>query len=270
MKKQVTKNNYKYIYGPVPSWRLGRSLGVDPLSAKDKICTFDCSYCQLGKTKVYSSARKIFVPTDDIIEEIKALPKIEIDYITISGRGEPTLALNLGELISAIKKIRKEKVAVITNSSLLSRQDVVAELCQADLIVAKLDAPNSGVFNIINNPLQTITFSEILSALQRFARVYKGKLALQCMFLEENKRYVNIISRLANNMRPDEIELNTPLRPCAVKPLARAELNKIKEYFLQSCNKAINIVSVYDAKKVKTTPISDKDTLKRRGKYKNI
>lgn len=266
MNKKITKKNYKYIYGPVPSWRLGRSLGVDPISAREKICTFDCRYCQLGRTKLYSAERKIFVPTEAILKEIKELPDIAIDYITISGRGEPTLALNLGELIREIKKIRKEKVAVITNSSLLNRKDVEADLCEADLVVAKLDAPNSGVFNLINKPLRTITFSETLKSLQRFARVYKGKLALQCMFIEENKRYVNIIARLANNMRPDEIEINTPLRSCAVTPLSRPELNKIKEYFLNFCNEAINIISVYEVKKIKTTPISGKDTLKRRGK----
>jgi len=96
---------YKYIYGPVDSWRLGRSLGVDLISRDDKICTFDCVYCQVGKIATFSDRREVFVPTEEIIGEIKSLPSLEIDYVTFSGRGEPTLAENLGEVIREIKKM---------------------------------------------------------------------------------------------------------------------------------------------------------------------
>ena len=109
----MTKQKFKYIYGPVSSWRLGRSLGVDPLSQKNKICTFDCIYCQVGRAKPSQVQRKIYVPTKDIIQEIKNLPKIKADYITFSGKGEPTLAKNLGILIKQIKKIRKAEVKKI-------------------------------------------------------------------------------------------------------------------------------------------------------------
>ena len=94
---------FKYIYGPVASWRLGRSLGVDAISQKEKQCSFDCVYCQIGRAKPIARRRKIFVPTEDILDELKRLPRVPLDYITFSGMGEPTLAKNIGELIIKIK-----------------------------------------------------------------------------------------------------------------------------------------------------------------------
>ncbi|MBU1007000.1 MAG: radical SAM protein [Candidatus Omnitrophica bacterium] len=154
--------DFKYIYGPVPSWRLGSSLGVDPISQTGKVCTFDCLYCQLGKTKIFTGERKIYVPVTKIIEELDLLPQVQIDYITFSGRGEPTLAGNLGRMIKAIKKIRKEKIAVLTNSSLLNRRDVQEDLLPADFVVAKLDADSQKVFDIVDKPMEAIKFDAIL------------------------------------------------------------------------------------------------------------
>jgi len=135
------KPNYKYIYGPVPSWRLGNSLGIDLLSQKNKICNFDYGYCQLKSTSYYTDERKQYVKTEDIIAEIRQLPvNVEIDYLTFSGRGESTLAANLGEAITAVKNLRSEPVAVLTNSALIDREDVRRDLSHADFVVAKLDA----------------------------------------------------------------------------------------------------------------------------------
>ena len=106
MKRQ--KGKFKYIYGPVSSWRLGSSLGVDLLSGREKLCSFDCIYCQLGEIKTHTAQRRLYVPTKKVIAEIKTLPNIHVDYIAFSGRGEPTLAVNLGRTIKAIKKLRKE------------------------------------------------------------------------------------------------------------------------------------------------------------------
>ncbi|MCK5584343.1 MAG: radical SAM protein, partial [Elusimicrobiales bacterium] len=136
---------FKYIFGPVPSWRLGSSLGVDLISGTRKTCSFDCVYCQVGRTLKLSSRREVFVKKSEILKEIKSLPKAKIDYITFSGMGEPTLAKNLGELIKAVKKVRPEKVAVLTNSSVLNRKDVRDELMEADFVIAKLDASNQKI-----------------------------------------------------------------------------------------------------------------------------
>jgi len=257
----MQKKDLKYIYGPVPSWRLGSSLGIDPISDREKICTFDCVYCQLGRTYNFAFQRKIFVPVNEIIDEINSLPYIEIDYITFSGRGEPTLAKNLGEMVKAIRKIRKEKIAVITNSSLMYMDDVIEDLLLADFVLAKLDAYSEKSLEIVNRPIKQITFNAILDGIKKFRSKYGGKLALQIMFIKENQNNAKEISEIAKEINPDEIQINTPLRPCNSKPLSKKEIDKIKGYF-----KDMNTISVYDGKIKKVEPISTEDTLKRRGK----
>lgn len=251
----------KYIYGPVYSWRLGCSLGVDPVSARDKICTFDCIYCQLGETRIFTIERKVFVPTARIIKEIKSLPPVKIDYITFSGGGEPTLAKNLGEIIREVRKIRKERIAILTNSSLMYRKDVQEDLSLADFVVAKLDAHLQDLFFKVNQPIKTIKFNKIIKGIKQFKRNFCGRLALQIMFVKENKRYAKDIAKIVSRINPDEVQINTPLRPCAVRPLSKKDLDVIKRYF-----KDINYISVYESKKKKVKPIGRKATLRRRTK----
>ena len=248
----------KYIYGPVPSWRLGRSLGVDLISG-EKTCTFDCNYCQLGKTVRHIIKRGIFVPTSAIVKELESLPELEIDYITLSGTGEPTLAANLGEVISEIKKRFKQPVAVLTNSSLMHERQVRRELGLADLVVAKLDAPNEELFRTINRPTNGITLSLVISGIKRFQEEYPGKLALQIMFVPQNKDHAADIAVLAKEIKPVEVEVNTPLRPCPVKPLPPEEISKIKELF-----KPLKVYSVYDVERPETKPMDEIETKKRR------
>ena len=257
----MKKKNLKYIYGPVPSWRLGSSLGIDPISDREKICTFDCVYCQIGQTYKFANERKVFVPVNEIVDEISSLPDIQIDYVTFSGRGEPTLAKNLGKMIESVKAIRKEKIAVITNSSLIYRDDVVEDLLSADFVLAKLDAHSQKLLETINRPIKQITFDKILDGIKQFKSGYKGKLALQIMFISENKKNAKEISEIVKEINPDEVQINTPLRPCESKPLSKSEIDEIKEYF-----KDMNTISVYDAEKKQVEPISTEDTLKRRGK----
>ncbi|MFH1877882.1 MAG: radical SAM protein [Candidatus Omnitrophota bacterium] len=257
----MTERKYKYIYGPVPSWRLGSSLGIDPLSRGEKVCTFDCSYCQIGKTDFLTDKRDEFARVSDVVEEIYSLPRLEIDYITFSGAGEPTLAKNLGQMIRALKKIRGEKIAVLTNSSLMHRNDVQEDLFAADFIVAKLDASTQSIFEVVNKPISTVKIDAIIKAIKDFKSCYSGRLALQIMFVEENKKTAKEIANIAREIKPDEVQLNTPLRPCGIKPVSKLEMDIIKEYFV-----GLSVLSVYDAKKKAVRPISSDDTLKRRGK----
>ena len=258
MKKLKRRN--KYIYGPVSSWRLGCSLGIDLISCKEKICTFDCVYCQLGRTKAFKKKREEFVWTEKVIDEIKGLPSVKIDYITFSGSGEPTLAKNLREVISRVRKIRKEKIAVITNSSLIYRKDVQDALRLADFVMLKLDACSEDLFIRINKPLKGITFDKILKGMKQFRSRYRGKLALQIMFIGENSIYAKDLARIAKEIAPDEVQINTPLRQCAVMPLSKKETDIIKR-----CFSGMNISYVYEGEKKKTTAFNKKDTLKRRG-----
>ena len=167
----MKKNKLKYIYGPVSSWRLGTSLGIDILSQKDKICNFDCLYCQVGKNLYYRKKRKVFISTKEIIKELKKVPKIKIDYITFSGRGEPTLAKNLGNIIKAIKKIRKEPIAVLTNGATINRKDIRNELSIADFVAIKLDAFSQKSLNEMNKPAKGINLDNILKGLKTFKKM---------------------------------------------------------------------------------------------------
>ena len=140
------------VYGPVPSWRLGRSLGIDVVSTSINICSFDCTYCQLGKTVRSVARRRQFVELEELAESIEKVRDVAIDYATFSGIAEPTIASNLGEAIKLVKSILKVPVAVLTNSSLIPRDDVREELSLADVVVAKLDAPDEALFRKINRP----------------------------------------------------------------------------------------------------------------------
>jgi len=259
---------FKYVYGPVPSWRLGASLGIDPVSRGRKVCSFDCVYCQIGKTGFFTNERRKFIETREIIGELVRLPLLKIDYVTFAGAGEPTLAKNLGDMIKVIRKIRKEKIAVITNSSLFSDESVKEDLMLTDFVIAKLDAPTQAVFKKVNQPMQGMNIKRIVDSIKTFQQTYKKKLALQIMFIEQNKEYAQEIAQVAKEIKPDEIQINTPLRPCKVKPLAMEDVVKIKDHFISAC-KGISIVSVYDQRVLKDiASISDEDTLKRRGKVK--
>ncbi len=249
----------KVIYGPVASWRLGRSLGVDMVSQAEKTCSFDCVYCQLGPTRRLTRERRVFVPVAKLQEEMERLPSLEVDYVTFSGTAEPTLAANLGEAILAVRQRLSAPVAVLTNSSFMSDSEVRGALALADKVVAKLDAPSWELLHIVNRPAPGITFEGILDGLGRFREEYQGVFALQMMFYEGNRGYAGALADLARELDPDEIEVNTPLRPCAVEPLAREEMAEIMEHFSD-----LPAISVYEAERPSVEPLDRKETLRRR------
>ncbi|MDP8259955.1 MAG: radical SAM protein [Candidatus Gygaella obscura] len=261
----MKQKDFKYIYGPVSSWRLGRSLGVDPIGTSGKICSFNCIYCQIGKTTKLSNKREVFVDTKKLIKEISLVPHKGIDYITFSGMGEPTLAKNLKTLIKKIQKIRKEKIAVITNSTLISKKSVRDDLLSADFVIAKLDAPNESIYSKINRPFGLIKLDGIVKGLKDFRKVFKKRLAIQIMFTVVNKDFAYELASLVNSINPDEVQINTPLRPSKTKPLSRPQIERISKVFVKIC-KDIRVVSVYKSAKKKVISISQPDTIRRRGK----
>ncbi len=176
------------IYGPVPSWRLGRSLGIDLLSTRGKTCSFDCVYCQLGRTIHSLDEPKEFVPVSKLVSELEQVRGVQADYATFSGVGEPTLASNLGQAIEIVKSGLGVPVAVLTNSSLMPREDVRQGLAKADSVVAKLDAPTEELFHTINKPVIDYSLTEVLEGIRRFRLEFGGKLAVQMMFIEANRQ----------------------------------------------------------------------------------
>lgn len=235
---------------------------MDPLSQQEKICTFDCSYCQIGETRLFNSGRKKFVSTEAIAREISALPRnLKIDYITFSANGEPTLASNLGEMIKRIRKIRGEKIAVITNASLINKSDVQDDLMLADFVILKLDANAEDLFTTINRPDPGIRFGDIIKGIKRFSGAYKGRLALQIMFIGKNKSYAKEIAKMTKKLGVKEVQLNTPLRECPEKPLSKSEMSAIRKHF-----KGLKVSYVYGVRKKHVKPIDEKELEKRHGR----
>lgn len=250
------------IYGPVASWRLGRSLGIDLLNTRKKACSFNCVYCQLGETDQFIVEPREFVSLEQLTSEIELLNPIKADYATFSGMGEPTLASNLGEAIEFARSNLDLPIAVLTNSALMFREDVRQRLVHADTVVAKLDVPNGELLATVNRPAPGLHFDQLKDGLRLFRGKYKGKLALQIMFIEANKDYALEIAALARQISPDEVQIDTPLRPCAVRPLPPKSIAEIKQKFTNF----ENVVTVYEARKYKVLPLDLAETLRRRPK----
>jgi len=250
------------IYGPVPSWRLGRSLGIDLLSQKAKTCNFNCIYCQLGETVNPVTQRGEFVSLAQLSEELKEVRGIAADYVTFSGTGEPTLASNLGQAIEIAKSTLNLPVAVLTNSSLMPRKDVRHDLAKADVVVAEVDAHTQELFRQINRPVTVLLLTDIVDGIQLLRREFKGKLCLEIMFIERNKNFAGEIAQVVRLLSPDQVQLNTPLRPCAIKPLTPAQMSFIKSEFVHLGD----VITVYEASRPEVTPLNLKETLRRRPK----
>ena len=262
------------IYGPVPSWRLGRSLGVDLLPMGGKTCSFNCIYCQLGRTTNFTTERMEFISLAQLAEELNAIAASTLslrgasvtkqsliaDYVTFSGMGEPTLASNLGQAIELAKSILPLPVAVLTNSSLISREDVRHDLAKADVVVAKIDAHSQELFAQINRPIAGLLLGDIVEGIKLFRREFRGKLCLQIMFIEANKDFAPEIAKVARSLLPDEVQLNTPLRPCPVSPLSLSEMASIKDKF----DDLRNVMTVYEVSRPEVTPLNLGETLRRR------
>jgi wyosine [tRNA(Phe)-imidazoG37] synthetase (radical SAM superfamily) len=206
----------KFLYGPVPSRRLGRSLGIDVVPYK--VCTYDCIYCHVGRTTDKTVERKEYVPLDAVVAELDCRREAldGADYITIAGSGEPTLYARLGELIRAVKTRTRTPVAVITNGSLLWDRSVQKDLQQADLVIPSLDAGNAAMFQHVNRPHPAISFDLMVKGLIEFRSVFKNSLWLEVLLVggvtgiaSEVRMLADIISQI----RPDKVQVNTVVRP---------------------------------------------------------
>lgn len=203
-----------YVFGPVPSRRLGRSLGIDLTPAKT--CTYDCIYCQLGRTTCKTQERRDWVPLDAICEQLAARLPSQPDYITLGGSGEPTLHAGIGPLIDQIKAMTRVPVAVLTNGSLFWQAELRRQLMKADLVIPSLDAGDRRSFQRINRPLPSIRFSQLLEGLQVFREQFRGEYWLEVMLLNgltDQPGPLVDIARCVDRIRPDRVQLNTATRP---------------------------------------------------------
>jgi wyosine [tRNA(Phe)-imidazoG37] synthetase (radical SAM superfamily) len=231
----------RYVYGPVPSRRLGFSLGIDLVPYKT--CSLDCIYCQLGRTTQKSMERRIYTQKDNVCGEVQeALSKTQrIDYITFSGSGEPTLNSDIGAVIREIKKITTLPVAVLTNGTLLFREDVQKDLVEADVVCPSLDAASQEMFEKINRPHPVLHADSIINGLERFRELYKGQIWMEVMLIKNYNDNTEELSRIKNSLsrvQPDRIYLNTVIRPPSeiyAKALSSDEMMTVKNYFDNHC-----------------------------------
>jgi len=226
----------RFIYGPVPSRRLGVSLGVDLLPRKT--CSYDCIYCQLGRTTNKTVKRDVYLPIEPIIGEIEEfLSSMDspIDYITFSGSGEPTLHSQIGQLIGEIKKRTSTRVAVLTNGSLLFMDEVKRDLSQADLVVPSLDAVSRTVYEAINRPEDSLEIDRVIQGIIDFRERFRGQIWVEILFcrgINDEQREIARMKEVLERINPDRIQLNTVYRPPAedfASPLAEEGLTEIKE-----------------------------------------
>jgi wyosine [tRNA(Phe)-imidazoG37] synthetase (radical SAM superfamily) len=226
------------VFGPVPSRRLGRSLGIDLVPLKT--CTYNCIYCQHGRTLHQTLERKPYISGEVVIRQLKdklsALSTLP-HYITFSGSGEPTLSSQIGWVIGEVNRMTSVPVAVLTNGSLLHLESVREALLGADLVIPSLDAASPVLFRSINRPHPSLRLSQVLRGLQEFRREYPGQIWLEVMFCGGFNDEPGEIKRLREEIEkigPDRIQLNTVIRPPAEEfayPLSQERMEEIRDLF---------------------------------------
>jgi wyosine [tRNA(Phe)-imidazoG37] synthetase (radical SAM superfamily) len=240
---------YQYLYGPVPSRRLGRSLGIDLVP--HKVCTYDCIYCQIGNTTDKTLVRKEYVPVKEVLEEVRRFLREEtssIDHLSLSGSGEPTLHSQIRSIIEGIKAITSIPIAVITNGSLFYEEEVRKDLLGADIVLPSLDAVSSEVFMIINRPCSGISIEKVIEGMVEFRKVYKGQIWLEILFckgVNDSKEELLKMKKVVDRIQPDRIHLNTVVRPPSEKwvaPLNQKEMEEIQAFFGEKAS----IISEFD------------------------
>ena len=245
---------YKYIFGPVPSRRLGMSLGVDLVPKK--VCSLNCVYCEVGKTTNLTLQRKEYVPIDIVKEELNHYFKNnpDPDYVTFSGSGEPTLNSRIGDVIDFIKHIKPNlPVAVLTNGTLLYDAEVRQELLNADLVLPSLDAVTDKVFKKINRPHKDLELKSYIDGLISFRREFQKKIWLEVFILpgyNDNLEELVLLKEIIKKINPDEVQINTLDRPGTVDNLKGADYNELQDILKIFNMQNVKIISsISEAKK---------------------
>ncbi|MBN1393160.1 MAG: radical SAM protein [Sedimentisphaerales bacterium] len=237
-----------------------------------KICTLDCVYCQLGKTTQKTLQRGDFVPVEEILAELKGrlAAGLEADFLTIGGSGEPILHSRLGEIIDGIKKITDIPVAILTNGTLLYKQDVRADCAKADVVLPSLDAADEQTFQRINRPTSGLTIEQLISGLCDFRKEFSGQIWLEIFLIEgfntDNEQIAKLKDAI-DRIRPDKVQLNTAVRPTTepgIKPLSQERLRTIAEQLGENCEVIADFSPARHSKKFEAAAEDVLSMLKRR------
>lgn len=229
------------IFGPVPSRRLGFSLGVDTIPFKT--CSLNCIYCQLGRTINKTIQRKEYIAADDILREIEEVLREgkRIDYITFSGSGEPTLNSEIRRMISRIKELTSIPLAILTNGTLLYRPRIREDLMEADLVIPSLDTVTQEIFEMVNRPHPSLKIEKVITGIDSFSQEFNGKVWLEIMVVKginDSLEEIEKAAQVIKQMNLEKIQLNTVVRPPAeefARPLTREDLNNIKTVLGKKC-----------------------------------
>ena len=229
---------YKFLFGPVPSRRLGMSLGIDLVPAK--VCSLDCVYCEVGRTTKLTANRAEYVPLNGILEELNDffIYNEDPDYITFSGSGEPTLNNRIKEVLQYVKSRKPSvPVAVLTNGTLCSDINVRQAIINADVVLPSLDAATDKVFTKINRPVPLLTAAKCIEGLTLFRQEYQGQMWLEVFILpgyNDDPYELAAIKNAILRIQPNKIQLNTLDRPGTVpglKSATREELIRIIDFW---------------------------------------
>ena len=225
-----------FLFGPVNSRRLGRSLGIDLF--REKICNLNCVYCEVGPTTVPANRRGLYSPTREILAEITEFCSdphrlAAVDVLTVTAKGEPTLHLDLGVILRHIKSLTDKPVAVLTNGTTLADDEVREALQLADIVVPSLDAVRAESFSKVDRPARGLTVEAIINGLRDFSRAYRGRLWLEILLvrdINDADADIDALLPVLTTLRLDRIQLNTVVRPPAdpgARPVAEARLAEI-------------------------------------------
>ena len=229
---------YKYLFGPVPSRRLGISLGVDLVP--HKVCSLNCVYCEVGRTTNLTIEREEYIPLNDILTELKNYlnQNPNLNYITFSGAGEPLLHSGIGKVISFIKNDYPQyKLALLTNSTLLYDENVRKEILGIDLLLPSLDAVSEKVFKKLNRPNSKLDNNKIIEGLIKFRKSFKGKIWLEVFVipgLNDTDKELELLKKTIKDIAPDQVQLNTLDRPGTeswIEPITKNRMEEIADFF---------------------------------------
>lgn len=245
----MSNTDYKHLFGPVPSRRFGRSLGVD--LTPPKTCTIDCVFCQLGRTTNSTLQRREWIPTAAVVAELDRwiAEDGEADVITFAGSGEPTLHVGLGEITAHIRNQTDIPVLLLTNGTLLHREDVRRDAARANKVKVSLSAWDEDSFQAVNRPSPGCTFAQLVAGEMAFREQFNGELVLEVFVVEGlNSASENMkrIAEFAAMIRPDRVQLNTAVRPPAerdVLPVPPDHLNELARFF----EPAAEVIAQYSA-----------------------
>jgi wyosine [tRNA(Phe)-imidazoG37] synthetase (radical SAM superfamily) len=257
----------RHVFGPVPSRRLGKSLGVDLIPPKT--CSLDCVYCQLSRTTQHTTERASFVDWRAVVEEVRGVLASgqEVDAITISGSGEPTLNQDMGRVLEALGKITDATRVVITNGTLLWRDDVRAELVHADLVMPSLDAVTPQAFAAVNRPAAGLSLEQHLSGLRRFAAETKARIWLEILLVEglnDSDADLDALVAFLDGFSAERIQLNTVVRTPVDRSLARPISLATTERFRQALSEIhphVEVIGTFQAPATSTRDVSEADVL---------